>query len=121
MRSGIRYTAVAAGVAVLVALAGGALVHGAGRAGVWAGVAIALAAQVAFFWLLFVWIFPNRMFLAHVAGVLLRFVVLGAVAFVGLPLLGTPAAPTLFALVTVLFVTTLCEPLFLQIDTRTRR
>jgi hypothetical protein len=52
---------------------------------------------------------------------LTRFGLVAAVAFVGLPVLGTEPAPTLLALVTVLFLTTLAEPVVLQIATKKRR
>jgi len=50
-----------------------------------------------------------------------RFGLVAAVAFLGLPLLRVAAAPMLLSLVTVLFVTTLAEPVVLQIATKTRR
>jgi hypothetical protein len=73
------------------------------------------------FWLLFVWLLPCRPGLAHGLGMLTRFGLVAAVAFVGLPVLGTAAAPTLLALVTVLFLTTLAEPVVLKIATKKSR
>jgi hypothetical protein len=43
-----------------------------------------------------------------------RFVLVGLVAFVALPLAGLPPVATLLSLVAVLFLTTLLEPLFLS-------
>jgi hypothetical protein len=121
MRSGIWFSLVAAVAGLAVGLVGAAWVGDAGRAGVWWGVGVAFATQVAGFWLLFVLLLPGRRALAHGLGMLGRFGLVAAVAFLGLPLLGVAAAPTLLSLVTVLFVTTLAEPVVLQIATKTRR
>jgi hypothetical protein len=121
MRSGAWYSVVAVVVVVLVALVGGATAGEAGRAGVWWGAGVGFLAQVGMFWLLFVWLLPGRRGLAHGLGMLTRFGLVAAVAFVGLPVLGTEPAPTLIALVTVLFLTTLAEPVVLQIATKKRR
>lgn len=121
MRSGIRYTLVAAVVALFVGLVGGMAVGAAGRSGVWWGALAGFLAQVAMFWSLFVLFFPTNRALAHGLGMVGRFGLVAVVAFVGLPLLGTAPAPTLLSLVTVLFVTTLAEPVVLQIASKTRR
>ena len=105
-------------VALLFAGAVGALgsrwVAGDGEVGVWMGAGVGAAVQVVGFWVLFVWIYPARQALAHGLGMLVRFAALGIVALVWLPRAGLPAAPTLFSLATVLFLTTLAEPVILQ-------
>lgn len=120
MRSGFWYTALAALTALAVALLGGALVESA-RAGVWLGVGAAFAVQVSAFWLLFVALFPHRQVLAHGLGMLGRFLMVPLMALVVVPVVHAPAAPTLFAMVAVLFVTTLAEPVVLKIASKTRR
>ena len=92
----------------------------AGRA-VWLGVGTAFTVQVALFWLLFVLLLPGQPLLAYLLGVTARFVVLGSMALVVLPLSGLPVTPTLLSLVLVFFVSTLYEPLFLRTDLSKRR
>jgi hypothetical protein len=121
MRSGLWFSLVAAAAALMVGLAGGAVAGSGAEAAVWWGAAAGLVAQLAIFWLLFVWLLPRRQALAHGLGMLARFGLVAAVALLGLPLLGLAPAPTLLSLVTVLFVTTLAEPVVLQIASKTRR
>lgn len=121
MRSGLWYTLVVLAVAAAVAGVGTALEDGPGRTAVWMGVGIATFVQLAAFWLLFVLLLPGQPVLAHGLGMLGRLGTVVLVALLGLPLSGVPAAPTLFSLVAVLFVTTLCEPVILQVAKRTRR
>ena len=121
MRAGVWYTLVAVVVTLLTAVGGAAMVGEAGGDGVRWGAGVGFIAQVGKFWLLFVLLFPGRRALEHGLGMLVRFGLVAAVAFVGLPLLGWSPAPTLLSLVTVLFVTTLAEPVVLQIASKTRR
>jgi hypothetical protein len=121
MRSGLWFSLVAVVAGLAVGLVGAAWAGEAGRAGVWWGAGMGFAAQLLGFWLLFVLLLPGRRALAHGLGMLTRFGLVAAVALVGLPMLGVAAAPTLLSLVTVLFVTTLAEPVVLQIATKTRR
>lgn len=122
MRSGLSFTGISAVVALLLALGGGSLVAAPGRAAVWAGVGVAFVAQVAFFWVLFVGVYPSRRLLAHLMGMLGRFVVFALAALVWVPRSGLEPAPTLFALVSCFFATTLVESLFVQSrETPTRR
>jgi len=114
MRSGLTFTGVCAVVAVLVALLGVGLVAPPGRSGVWAGVGVAFVAQVMIFWALFVGAFPTRRVLAHLVGMMGRLLVFALTALVWVPLSGLPPAPTLLALVSFFFVTTLAESLFVQ-------
>ena len=115
MKKGFRYTLVAVIVAAVAGLAGGVWLDESARSGVWVGAAVALVVQVGAFWLLFVWALPERSVLAHGLGMVIRMVAVGVAALVWLPRAGLPAAPTLFSLVAVLFLTTLSEPLVLRI------
>lgn len=111
MREGWRYTAAAGAILLLVGGGGVLFTAGAPRSGVLAGAAIAVVVQVAAFWLLFVWLLPHRIGLAHGLGMLVRFAAVGLVALAWLPRANLPLGPTLFSLVGVLFLTTLVEPL----------
>ena len=84
--AGIRYTAGTVVAGALVALAGGALLSGGSREAVWMGAGIGAALQVAAFWFLFVWALPGQRLLAHGLGMLGRFLMVGLLAFVGVPL-----------------------------------
>lgn len=111
---GLRYTAGSVAAGALVALVGGALLSGVSREAVWMGAGIGTVLQVAAFWFLFVWALPGQRLLAHGLGMLGRFLMVGLLAFVGVPLLRAPAAPLLFSCVAVLFATTLLEPVILK-------
>jgi hypothetical protein len=115
VRSGIWYTAAAALVTFGVAAGSTLLLEGAGRAGAWSGAAGAFAVQVLGFWLLFVWMLPERQGLAHGLGALIRLAVVALAALWVVPAAGLPAAPTLLTLVMVLFLTTLSEPIILRL------
>jgi hypothetical protein len=52
----------------------------------------------------------GRRMASYAIGMMLRLLVVGAAAFWLVPLLGLPAAATLFSLVATLFVSTLLEP-----------
>lgn len=121
MRSGIWYTTAAALVTLVVVACCAMLLEGAGRAGAWSGALIAFAVQVLGFWLLFVWMLPEQQGLAHGVGMLLRLLLLTVLALWVTPALGLPLAPTLLALVTVLFLTTLSEPMILRLAHSERR
>lgn len=111
------FVALVAGVALLVALAGAALAGPRAATGVWVGAAVGGLFQLLSFGAMLA-LFPGRQMLAFGLGMLGRFALVAVVALVVLPRSGLAAAPTLFALVTVLFATTLLEPLFLAADTR---
>ena len=115
MRSGIWYTTAAALVTLGVAACSAILLEGAGRAGAWSGTAIAFAVQVLGFWLLFVWMLPERHGLAHGLGAMMRLAAVALAALWLVPAIRLPAAPTLLTLVTVLFLTTLSEPIILRL------
>ena len=121
MRSGLSFTGVSVVVALLIALVGGSMVAAPGREGVWTGVGVAFAGQVGIFWLLFVGVFPTRRILAHMVGMMGRLLVFALTALVWVPRSGLPPAPTLFALVSFFFVTTLVESLFVQPRETSRR
>lgn len=114
MRNALSFTGISTVVAVAVALFGISVVSASARGGVWAGAMVALACQTLLFWLFFVGIFRNQRLLAHLLGMFGRFFAFGVAALVWVPRAGLPAAPTLFSLVTVFFVTTLVESVFVQ-------
>lgn len=121
MRSGIWYTTAAALLTLGVAAFCAMLLDGPGRTGAWSGAAVAFAVQVLGFWLLFVWMLPQRHGLAHGLGTMLRFAFVALSALWLVPALGVPAAPTLLTLVAVMFLTTLSEPIILRIAHSERR
>lgn len=95
----------------LVWLAGWALARD-GVRGVSAGVGVGMAFQLLLFALL-VTAFPGRPLIAYGVGMVGRMVLVVAAALVVVPVSGLPAAPFLFSLVTVLFTTTLLEPVLM--------
>lgn len=105
-------------------LAMGALVYAGGVAlagpgahdGIAAGVAIACAFQL-FLLLVARLVFPGKQLAAYGVGMLGRMILVVAAALVLVPATGLPAAPTLFSMVTVLFATTLLEPVALAAGT----
>jgi hypothetical protein len=115
-QQGLRYTAVALLAAALVALAGVGLAPQY-RDGVLAGAGLAVAVQVAVFWIFFVWLYPGRGWHGYGLGLLVRLAVFALAAFVMVPLAGLPLAATLFSLAGVFWLTTMMEPLFLKTRT----
>lgn len=95
--------------ALLVWLAGSAMTDAGGRPGVLAGVAIAAGFQVLVLLATSVAL-PESRFAAFGVGMLGRMLLVVAAALAIVPATGLPPAPTLFSLVTVLFATTLLEP-----------
>jgi hypothetical protein len=108
-----QYSVAAAALTLLVGVIGGLLVPADARQAVWLGAAFAFAIQVVLFVVLFVVAFGSRPLLAHGLGMLGRFAAFAAVALFWIPLTRVPAAPLLFSLITVLFLTTLVEPIIL--------
>jgi hypothetical protein len=98
-------------VTLLTAAAGAALAGPAGRTGAVVGAVVAGCFQAAVFAGLLA-AFPGQALLAHGVGMAGRVALLAVCGFVMLPLTGLPAAPTLLALVTVLFATMVAEPVF---------
>ncbi|HEX8675034.1 MAG TPA: hypothetical protein VF710_24250 [Longimicrobium sp.] len=103
-------------IGALVYAGGVALAEPGARTGVAVGVAIACVFQL-FFLLVARVAFPGKQLAAYGVGMLGRLILVVAVALVLLPAAGLPAAPTLFSLVTVLFATTLLEPVALAAGT----
>ena len=100
------------GIAALAAVVwgvGSALVGPEGRPGVAAGAAMGGAWQVLVLGVLAVALPGNRL-LAHGVGMLARLALVVAAGVVIVPAAKLPLGPTLLTLVTVLFATTLIEP-----------
>jgi hypothetical protein len=114
---GVRYTAVAALVAAIVAAVGLRATGPAGHAGVVVGAAVGFAIQVAVFWVFMVRLFPGRVWHAYGVGLLVRFAAFAVVALVAVPQAGLPLAATLFPLAAVFWLTTLAEPAFFKART----
>lgn len=114
MRAGLEYTLAVLLVAALVGGTGAALFDGSGATGVGFGAGAAFLVQAGIFWGLLMRADVRRVGIAHGVGVLLRFVSVGVLAFMVIPALKLAPAATLLSLVTVFFVTTLLEPVFLK-------
>jgi hypothetical protein len=110
----VLFGTVAAGLTLLVGVIGGLLVPAEARQAVWAGAGIAFLVQIVLFVVLFVIALARNPLLAHMLGIVGRFAALAMLAFLWVPLAGLPAAPFLFSAVSVLFLTTLMEPLVLM-------
>lgn len=118
---GIRYALGAVAVAALAVLLGIGIVGPGARDGVLVGGSVALALQVASFWLLAVLLFPERRLLAFGLGIALRFLTVGIAALLLVPALALPPAPTLLTLVGVFLLTTPLEPVVLHTAPATGR
>jgi hypothetical protein len=80
--------------------------------------AVALGVAFAAFWQALVFgvtviVLPNQRLAAFGVGMLSRFLLVVVAALVVVPLLEVPPAPALLSMVTVLFATTLIEPVLL--------
>ena len=105
-------------VSLVVLLLGQSLTSPAGDVGVAVGVAVACASQIGAFWLFSCVLFPEQRFIAYGLGMVIR---LGVVAMTGLllvPLADLPAVPTLFSLFSVLFATSVLEPVLFAVQQR---
>lgn len=111
---------VLAGVPVIGAAvyAGGVSMAPGGEAGIRAGVLVGCLVQLLLLALMRL-AFPRKPMVAYGLGLLVRMIVVVVAALVALPATGLPAAPFLLSLVTVLFATTLLEPVALVADRRT--
>lgn len=110
----IRFGAIAAAVVALAAwLLGFAFSGSASHEALWISAAVAVAVQLVTFALARAARVENRMG-AWGLGVLLRFLVLIAYAFIAVRALALPAAPALIGLVVFFFLSTLIEPLLLR-------
>ena len=103
------FAAVTLAAAALVLAAGTALVAPTDRRGVVAGVALAAGFQLLVFALTLA-AFPANAVAAFGVGMLARLVLVITAGMVLVPATGLPAMPTLLSMVTVLFATTLVEP-----------
>jgi hypothetical protein len=102
----------------VVLVLGQSLVSPTAFPGVAVGTAVAFASQVGAFWLFACMLFPEQRFIAYGLGMVIR---LGAVAATGLllvPMAALPAMPTLLSLVSVLFVTSVLEPVLFAVQPR---
>ncbi|HYH81899.1 MAG TPA: hypothetical protein VEX86_18975 [Longimicrobium sp.] len=97
-------------VAALVWVAGLAIAPPEARRGVAAGAALAGAWQLLVIAVLAVAL-PGQALIAHGVGMLARLAMVVAAGLVIVPAAGLPPGPTLLTMVTVLFATTLIEPL----------
>jgi len=113
LRRALSFALAAATFSLLIGVVGAAIAGPDGRRAVWIGVGLALGIQLVLASSLFLWLFSGRPLLAHGVGMVARFATVGTVALFWVPWAGLPAAPLLFSLVTVFFLTTLLEPLFL--------
>ena len=119
MRRRLGYAALAVAViAALVWLAGMAMVAPEGRRGVTVGVVLGAAWQLLVLGVLGM-AMPGKPMIAHGVGMLGRLAMVAAAGLVLIPRAGLPPAPTLFAMVTVLFATTLIEPVAFSTGART--
>lgn len=114
VRRAFQFGALAVGFSALVGLVGGAIAAPEDARAVWIGAGIALVIQFVLFVAFFVVVFAKQPLLAHGLGMLGRLFAVGVVALFWVPWAGVAAAPLLFSLVAVLFLTTLAEPLLIS-------
>lgn len=108
-RTVVLLAAAVAVVATIVFAAGVALTEGEARRAVGIGVLVAAAFQLLLFAVAAA-AFPANRLLAYGVGLLGRLLLVVVGALVLVPATGLPAAPFLLSLVTVLFATTVLEP-----------
>ena len=113
MGKALKFVLMAVGSTLMVGLTGTVIAAPAAAPAVWLGAGLALVIQSMLVLILFVLVFAGQPLLAHGLGMIARFVAFGLVAMIEVPMLGVPAAPFLFSLVAVFFVTTLLEPVLL--------
>ncbi len=82
--------------------------------GIWAGTAAGSLVQLLIFHAMLVPAGPQRIMLAHLSGVLVRFLSVGLMAFLIIPAAGLPEAATLLSMVGCLFLITMIEAVFLK-------
>lgn len=107
-------------MASLVAALGGVIAAPEDRSAVWVGAGLAVSVQLLLFVLFFLIVLREHPLAAHGLSIVVRFLVFGVVALFWVPWSGIAAAPLLFSLVAVFFLTTLLEPFFLVRFTTTR-
>ena len=116
-RIGIGYTAGTAGIGAAVAAVGVLAVGVPAAKAVLYGVGLGIVVQVVLFWGLFVYALPERPAIAHLVGMLMRFVTVALAALIGVTIADVPPAPALFSLVACLFLSTLLEAYFVKRQT----
>lgn len=104
-------------IGALVYVAGIALAGASAQRGVAAGVVIGCGFQLLFLAVAHL-AFPGKQLAAYGVGMLGRLLLVLVAALVLVPATGLPPAPTLFSLVSVLFATTLLEPVALAAGTQ---
>jgi hypothetical protein len=114
VKRALAFGLIAVGVSALVGLIGGWIAAPGDARAVWLGAGIAFLVQLVLFVAFFVFAFARQPLLAHGRGMLGRLLAVGVVALFGVPAAGVAAAPLLFSLVAVLFLTTLVEPLLIS-------
>ncbi len=97
----------------------GTLWVGGRNMGIYSGAIMAAVFQIAAFTTLGLGILREKQLIAFLMQMVGRLSVLGITAFVLIPGLSLPPAPTLLTLVTVFFATTLMEPVFMHPRLRT--
>jgi len=118
----VRLLAAVAAIAVLVWAAASLLVRPEERGAVAFGVGVAAAWQALVF-AVTATALPQSRLAAFGVGMIARFLLVAAAALVVVPALGLPMGPALLSMVTVLFATTLIEPVLFAPgagDTRVR-
>lgn len=106
----VRYSVAAAAITAVVLLLGSVFVDGHAQRGLIVGGMTGFVLQVLVFKALLAGPLHLDPFVGHVLGMIGRLFALGLTAFVVLPATRLSPAPTLFALVTVFWLTTLVEP-----------
>ena len=118
----LKLLAAVAGIAALVYLAASLMVPPESRRAVAIGVGLGAAWQALVLTVTLVALGHNRL-AAFGVGMLARFLLVAVAALVAIPALGVPMGPALLSMVTVLFATTLIEPVLFAAgagDTRVR-
>lgn len=112
-RKRLVYSAASLVLALVIGFLAAGIASDAGREGVVAGATTAVAFQLLVFWV-FTGIFADQPVVAFGLAALSRLLLVVVMALVVLPRSGWAVAPTLLTLVSVLFATTLLEPVFLR-------
>jgi hypothetical protein len=113
----LRLLAAVVVIATVVYFAAAAMVPPESRRAVALGVGFGAAWQALVF-AVTVTALPHNRLAACGVGMLARFLLVALAALVGVPALGVPMAPALLSLVTVLFATTLIEPVLFAAGAR---
>lgn len=113
-RIGLGYTVGTAAAGAVVAAVGILAVGMAAAKAVLFGVGVGVVVQVGLFWGLFVFAMPDKPAIAHLLGMLIRFMTVALAALIGVAIAEVSPAPALFSLVACLFVSTLLEAYFVK-------